>query len=282
MRLTATTVVACLFVMVGLAVAQTYEELIGQADAYYDQGRYEASGNAYLDAFAIREGGENAYYNAACSWSLAGDPERAFAMLALALDHGYRNIDHLETDPDLNVLHSDPRWQDTAARCRAAEYAYRASVNVELYEMFKADQSERRGDVDWEVVGRHDAERRTRALEMIEADELGARDDYIHAAFIFQHGADSTSYRLANELASKALAMDSTDTRARWITAASRDRYLQSVGKPQIYGTQLRNVNGAWTLAPFDTTAVTDAERKWWGVRSLEEARAWEARSNGK
>jgi tetratricopeptide (TPR) repeat protein len=274
-----------LFLIIALAAVdsthgQTFSELIARGNALYEQGAYEASATAYEKAFELERARAIHYYNAACSWSLSGNADKAYEMLGVAIDRGYRDTDWLRTDEDLNALHDDPRWDAIVTRCREAEEAYLESINVELYEMFQADQSDRRGDIDWEVVTPRDEARRKRVLELIEAGLLEAPDDFVHAAFIFQHGSDSTSYRMAHELAMKAVALDSTYARARWIAAASKDRYLQSVGLPQIYGTQFRRVDGLWTLEPIDTTAVSDIERERWGVAPLAQQRAKAAKMN--
>lgn len=266
----------------GAAGAQTYDELVAQANTFYQQGRYQESGESFEAAFALADGRATHYYNAACSWSLAGNPDRAFVMLDHALETGFRDPEMMMSDVDLEPLHDDPRWDAVVSRCRGAEAAYLLSINVDLYRLFQEDQADRRGDIDWEVVSARDEARRAAVTEMIEADQLHASDDFVHAAFIFQHGADSTSYRTAHELAMRAVAIDSTNMGARWIAAASKDRYLQSVGKPQIYGTQLLRRNGRWTLQPYDTTAVTDAERARWGVPPLSRQRAWEAEANAR
>lgn len=261
---------------------QTFDQLIEQADASYDQGKYEVAGRNYERAFKLGSGSAGQYYNAACSWSLAGNADKAFEMLEGAIDRGHHDLDWILSDGDLDPLHGDARWEEIVAKSQEAKTAYLRTINVELYEMFQEDQSDRQGEVDWNRVAPRDRAREKRTLEMIEADLLKDRDDFVHASFIFQHGADSTSFRLAHEMAMKALAIDSTYMRARWIAAASKDRYLQSIGQPQIYGTQLRTVEGRWSLEPIDTTAVTDAERARWGVRSLARQRAWAAELNAR
>jgi hypothetical protein len=49
---------------------------------------------------------------------------------------------------------------------------------------------------------------------------------------------------------------------ARWISAATLDRYLQATGKKQIYGTQSRsNEVGEYVREPVEPGIVSDAER---------------------
>jgi hypothetical protein len=141
--------------------------------------------------------------------------------------------------------------------------------------MYQEDQGDRSADdkINWEVVSKRDEQRRQRVKEMLAAGEVKSKDDYFHAAMIFQHGSNPADYETAHKLALKAAELDPNFTTAKWLSAASKDRYLWSIGKPQIYGTQYKMVDDKWTLDPIDTTAVTDEERAKMGVPPLAEAR---------
>jgi tetratricopeptide (TPR) repeat protein len=52
------------------------------------------------------------YYNLACSHSLLKQSLRAFAALRRAIELGYRDVEHMQIDPDLENLRADPQWQD--------------------------------------------------------------------------------------------------------------------------------------------------------------------------
>ena len=92
---------------------------------------------------------------------------------------------------------------------------------------------------------------------------------------VFQHGSDTAAARLANTLAQTSVKLDSTNASAKWLVAASWDRYQMRLGKPQWYGTQfVKDSGGLWQLYEIDTTAVTDEMRAQLGVPSLEESRA--------
>ncbi len=97
--------------------------------------------------------------------------------------------------------------------------------------------------------------------------------DHFHAAVIFQHGTSSEDFQTANRLALKAVELDSGYMAAKWLSCASEDRYLRSLGKPQIWGTQFVKLSGNsnWSLAPFDTTVISDEDRIKNGVHTLKE-----------
>jgi predicted Zn-dependent protease len=58
------------------------------------------------------------HYNLACSYSLLGQTDDAFAALFEAVENGYRDIDHMAEDADLDRIRSDPRYQQVVARIR--------------------------------------------------------------------------------------------------------------------------------------------------------------------
>jgi hypothetical protein len=53
---------------------------------------------------------------------------------------------------------------------------------------------------------------------------------------------------------------------ATWIAAATLDRYLQAIGRPQVFGTQFTTRDGRTTQEPYDRALVPDALRGAMGV----------------
>lgn len=51
------------------------------------------------------------WYNLGCSYSLTNKPDAAFEALTKAVELGYADYDWMKTDPDLNNLHADPRFE---------------------------------------------------------------------------------------------------------------------------------------------------------------------------
>lgn len=144
----------------------------------------------------------------------------------------------------------------------------------EMERLYRADQELRQdpqslSEADWELIGQQDAERRRRTLGLLAEGRLHTSDDFIRAAFIFQHGTGPDDYLLAHTLAM--VAAGKGDESASWIGAASLDRYLQSIGRPQIYGTQFKGGPGeGMTQEPFDPDVIPDALRRVLGVPSLD------------
>ena len=86
-------------------------------------------------------------------------------------------------------------------------------------------------------------------------------------------------YLLAHELCVVAIARGFE--RAKWLAAASEDRFLGSIGRSQRFGTQYTSAspNAPSRLAPIED-GVTDALRREYAAPSLEQAKAREAELN--
>jgi hypothetical protein len=140
--------------------------------------------------------------------------------------------------------------------------------NAEMTALFDADQAVRQHDwskADVAAIIKADTERRTATKALLDARKLHTGTDFWHAAFVFQHSNNPSDYLLAHTLAIAAVARGRTD--ASWIAAATLDRYLQSIGQKQIYGTQFQwSDDEPVTQEPYDRTLISDALRTTLGV----------------
>lgn len=148
-------------------------------------------------------------------------------------------------------------------------------VNAELAALFAEDQRDRAGwagDLgELQAIHERDRMRRERALALIAEGALTAAEDFFHAAMLLQHSDQPEDFRLAHELAVRAVELGHPEEkRARWLAAATLDRWLTSQGKPQKYGTQFFKDKNGWRLLPV-APDTTDAERAEWGVPPLSE-----------
>ncbi len=227
------------------------------------------------------------YYGAGC-YALTGQRDKAFAVLEKALDqpvdrNSYFNFERLERDSrlDLDGLRADPRWKPLAARTSERRKAFLASEASEMFRIYVEDQADRwRLPLDRAWIASRDRERRERTKALIGGGRLRNAEDYNEAAFIFQHGNDYVDIGLAHELARKAYAMEPDGLGVRWTVAATLDRYLWLVCRPQIYGTQFQITDGRYTIEPIDADLIDDAERERWGVPPLSAAHEREKRLN--
>ena len=128
--------------------------------------------------------------------------------------------------------------------------------------MFTTDQSAREGDhIDWAKLTKDDEQRRQDLHHMLASGEVRSGDDFFHAAMIFQHGQNPDDYLLAHVLAMDAVAQGNKE--ARWLSAATLDRYLLSIWQPQIFGTQFHGGSsfGPMTHDKLNPEMVSDSMR---------------------
>jgi len=144
--------------------------------------------------------------------------------------------------------------------------AYRLVIdrptNAEMTAIFEADQKDRSsGKIDWAVVAPADRLRQARTQALLDAGALHSGEDYEHAAFVFQHGAVPDDFLMAHILATVAVARGKPS--ATWIAAATLDRYLMNIGRPQIFGTQYSTkADSKATQEPYTRTMLSDALRQ--------------------
>ena len=161
--------------------------------------------------------------------------------------------------------------------------AQSAADNAELARMYAEDQGDRRDaeKIGWEKISLRDETRLARAKALYREDALKTGGDYFHAAMILQHSHEAEDYLLAHELC--IVAIGKGEERARWLAAATEDRFLMDIGRPQRFGTQYRpeppHSNGPIRLYKVDD-GVTDGLRREFKAPSLAEARAKEAMFN--
>ncbi|MRW92793.1 hypothetical protein GJ699_22600 [Duganella sp. FT80W] len=153
------------------------------------------------------------------------------------------------------------------------------TVSEELAQMFEADQSDRNvvpgGQLDWEAINNRDEQRELRVKQLIAAGQLATGADYYHAAMVLQHAFEPEDALLAHDLC--VIAIGKGEQRAKWLAAASMDRFLMRVGRPQRYGTQFQSrMNRPPHLVAVDPN-VPDAVRRELNVPTLDEAKQREA-----
>ena len=155
----------------------------------------------------------------------------------------------------------------------------------ELARMYRDDQADRSPTdaraIDWSVVAVRDRARLARVKEMYAQNKLQSANDYYHSAMILQHGDVADDFLLAHEFCIVAIAKGKNDRDARWLSAASEDRFLMNIGRPQRFATQYRSEGRTSPMRLYQVdTSVTDELRRGLDVPSLAAAKAREAEFN--
>jgi hypothetical protein len=143
-----------------------------------------------------------------------------------------------------------------------------AEADAELAELMAADQADRTtGSAE---VAKRDAERLARVLALVEAGKVCSPAAHYDAALVLQHSRSPDHHKSAHAFAR--FAADHGHPAARWLAAASWDRWHVSRGLPQFFGTQLvRNApTEPWCLVSMDPASTFEA-RDAWGMRPMAE-----------
>ncbi len=122
------------------------------ANMYTVAGNYEKG--LELDLLLVARDPENptAHYNCACSLSLTGRIDEAFAKLHKALELGFDDMKLLHGDADLQRLHDDPRWAELPSE------EPHEDEDRDLDEDEDEENSDEEDDSDDESVGSWDPE----------------------------------------------------------------------------------------------------------------------------
>ena len=147
-----------------------------------------------------------------------------------------------------------------------------AEVSKELAQMFAEDQGDRTvPPIDWDTVRPRDAARLGRVKRFYHGQALKTGMDFYHAAMILQHSPNIDDYLLAHEFC--VVAISQGVEQAKWLAAASEDRFLMNTGRPQRFGTQYRinKPSGGWSLYEVGPE-VEDSLRSAFNVPPLIEA----------
>lgn len=155
----------------------------------------------------------------------------------------------------------------------------------ELQRLIKADQAEREGWDQFSVeeaqaLKENDLIRRKRVGEIFGEGCFHSVKDYLAASLIYQHGEVSDHYYQAFVWANRAFELG--DLTAQYLVALTIDRYLVSIGKKQLFGSQTyaEHLGGCYCMQPIEES-FTDELRKNYHFPTREEQYQWLVSYNG-
>jgi hypothetical protein len=96
--------------LTSFAFGQNTDELTRSGDDKYGKHEYASAIEFYIKAFAKDSTNNGAAYNIACCYSLLGDKQNAYTWLEKALKAGWKDINHVLYDEDLNSIKNDLAW----------------------------------------------------------------------------------------------------------------------------------------------------------------------------
>ncbi|RPD49436.1 hypothetical protein DNI29_01125 [Hymenobacter sediminis] len=289
-----TTLLATLLISSSVAFAQSeFRKLNQQAADAYAAKNYKSSGTLYDQAFkqAKAQPTSTDLYNAACSWSLAGDATKAFQYLNKATAAGWENVAHVKQDTDLTRLHADKRWQPMLAKLEAAvartEANYNKPLKQQLDSIYASDQGgrlkydaiEKQYGIKspemtalWKEIEATDARNLQRITKLLDTHGWPTKAEVGNTGtstvfLVIQHSDLATQekyFSMAKQAAERG-------DLSKPALALLQDRILIGQGKPQIYGSQLHTdpTTGKTVFSPIEDEAHVDERRAAIGMEPL-------------
>ena len=275
-----------------------YKAFIKTADSLYNAKNYKNSEIAYQNAFDSNKG--KAYprdrYNAACTFALAGDSEKAFYHLIYSAEHPrikYKNYNHITTDSDLNSLHKGEQWEKLVKLVKAnkdkAEKDLDKPLVAILDTIYREDQTYRRqiGEIEgkygrdsdemkkhWELIDKKDS------INLIKVQKILDGRGWLSPKIIGNQG-NSTLFLVIQhsplEIQEKYLPMMREAVKNGNAIASSlallEDRVSLRKGGKQIYGSQIGRdqETGEYFVSPLVDPENVNKRRATVGLGPIED-----------
>lgn len=259
--------------------AQEYSKLISEADNLYETKDYKMSTDLYDKAFKIESKNPNHLYNGACASSLAGNTKNAFKWLNLSIDKGFTNLKHLNSDTDLENLHSKKEWGETIDKLEKKlalmEANYDKPLQAELLSILDEDQkyriqinetqkkfapdSKEMQDL-WKIIIQKDSINLLKVKKILDEkgwvgkDKVGAQAN--SALFLVIQHSDLATQKKYLPMMKEAVKKGNADSGS---LALLIDRIEIREGRKQIYGSQIGtypNTNTQYVLPLIDPDNV--------------------------
>lgn len=116
----------------------------------YRADRYEEAAVAFRRAADEGHNKATSLYNAACSYALLGDANRAIPTLTEAIDAGWDDIDKIADDSDFDPIRSDPRFASALKDKQGEAVNRRLTDTIAKYNALRAGTGD---EDDWYEVG---------------------------------------------------------------------------------------------------------------------------------
>lgn len=297
-----TIVIALIVIISNFAFGQNdmteYNVHVNKADSLYKAKDYKQSAIEYQKAFDSNNGKAypNDRYNAACSFALSGETEKAFYHLLYSATHPlikYKNYSHITTDTDLNSLHDNILWEKLLTEVKAnkeeAEKDLDKPLVAILDTIYQEDQTYRRqiGEIEekygrdskemqdhWKLINEKDS------VNLIKIKKILDERGWLGPKIIGNQG-NSTLFLVIQhsdlETQEKYLPMMREAVKKGNANASSlallEDRVALREGKKQIYGSQIGRdqETGEYYVLPLIDPDNVDKRRSEVGLGTIQD-----------
>lgn len=279
-----------LLVTAVIAQQSIYEELVRVAEKSYNNKAYGRSGEYYDRAFKIQEGTARDYYNAACSWALAGEKDKALNYIKKSIELGWLNINHLKNDGELNSLHGATEWEVLIKRLQQEVDEYESRLNKPLMrELEGIDESDQKQRMIMDSV------QSIHGWDSKEMKELWAKQNHADSLnlilikkIIKQYGYPGKSL-VGNQSSTAWLVIQHANLQAQekyfpiLREAANKgelpksslallvDRVRMGRGEKQLYGSQIQTTDGKNVIYPIEDEPNVNKRRAEMGLGPFED-----------
>lgn len=138
---------SCSHLVYSQNATEEYSRHIVIADSLLGIQQYKRAAVEYSTAFKAYSWKvySNDRYNAACAWAMSENPDSAFYHLSylLTTKNYFTEYNRIKTDPHLDALHKDPRWQSILDRIRLNEEKLNKPLMKFLDSLLITDQQHR-------------------------------------------------------------------------------------------------------------------------------------------
>lgn len=273
--------------------AQTSGELVARADSLYQAKDYQASGETYDLAFAQHEGAAGALYNAACSWALAGNEDRALDYIEKSIAAGWSNDKWMQKDSDLTLIHDNVLFKKMVEPLTAARLKREENYNLPLKEKLETirmkDQMLRQliGNVEekfgrdseemdyfWSLMNQQDSLNEIEVIKIIDEHGWVGTSEVGKTAnsglwLVIQHAPREIQEKYVPLLRESVKKGESKGSHL----ALTEDRILMRQGKKQLYGSQIKRdqETGKFYLHPVEDPHTLNERRAALGMSPIED-----------
>lgn len=290
-------IVLCTFFSTKAQVHNEYDSIIQKAWSEYEIKDYSASALNYSKAFSLNGLGYDVdRYNAACSWSQAGNSDSAFYYLNKVAfrenNKGYSNLGHVTKDTDLTQLHTDPRWEKFIEQVKANKFEQEKNLDhylVNLLDSIYHEDQFYRHQIDsiqtqfgwesdemkahWKIISEKDSLNLIIIKGILDEkgwlgpDVVGGKGS--STLFLVIQHADLETQLLYLPMMREAVKLGKANGSS---LALLEDRVALRTGQPQIYGSQLASKgDGEYYVSAMIDPDNIDVRRKEVGLGPIAE-----------
>lgn len=272
---------------------KTYKELTNEAFQLHSEKNYLSAGKKYSEAFQLADGKGLAAdcFNAACAWSLANEPDSAFANLyKIRNAKRFTHIDWLLNDDDLATLHKDTRWKEIIDIINENIANAKTDPLIVLLDSIFYEDQNYRIQLDsvanqygsksqefrnhWRLIHEKDSLNRIQVSKILDekgwlsSDEVGQKGS-MTLFLVIQHADLKTQEKYLPSLREAVIKGNAEAANL----AIMEDRVALRQGKRQIYGSQVSQnaKTGEMYVLPLDDPDNVDKRRASVGLQPLGE-----------